>query len=132
VWREQVVLYPKELPGCSVGSLTASQEAHNSVQDVLCLRDGPVDAPTAKSKLPKARVPRKKHIMQEMEAPTGSTVGGVEPSDGRNHVSRRFASQNVPQEDSHERASATYITLRANLWPVGIARFDYKALASAT
>jgi hypothetical protein len=70
--------------------------------------------------------------MQEMEAPTRSTVGGAEPSDGRNHVSKRFAFQNVPQEDSHEWASATYLTLRANLWPVGIARFDYKALASAT
>ena len=42
---------------------------------------------------------------------TGSTVGGAEPSDGRNHFSMRFASQNVPQEDSHEWAPAAYLTL---------------------
>jgi hypothetical protein len=89
----------------------SSQEAHNSVQDVLCLRDGTADAPTEKSKLPKTRVPRKQHIMQEMKALTESTVGGAEPSDGRNHFSIRFESQDVPQEDSHEWAPAAYLTL---------------------
>ena len=52
----------------SVGSLMASQEAHDSVQDVLCRRDAPIiEVPTKKSKLSKTRVPRKhQHTMQEM------------------------------------------------------------------
>jgi hypothetical protein len=89
----------------------SSQEAHYSVQDVLCLRDVTADARIEISKLPKTRVPRKQHIMQEMKALTESTVGGEEPSDGRNHISTRFESQDVPQEDSHEWASAAYLTL---------------------
>ena len=38
----------------------------------------------------------------------------------------------MPQEFSHEWAPTTYLTLQAELSQIGIARFDHKALASAT
>ena len=64
----------------------ASCKAHNSVQDVLRLRDVPAPPSREISELPETRAPPPQNIVQEMEALAPDTVGGREPSDNRNHT----------------------------------------------
>ena len=101
------------------------------MQDVLSLRDAPSQPPVVISQRLEARVPTHQHRLQEMEAPTRGQVGSGERSDGPNQTKLRLLMrQHLPPDCSYDWAPANYLTLPADRWTIGIARFD-QATASA-
>ena len=77
-------------PHLAGGFFFASEEAHNLVQQVLRLRDGPIEASTVICEAPKHTVPRGKNVAQEVHATAPDSVYGRELSDVLNQPMIRF------------------------------------------
>ena len=71
-------------------SILRSCKTHDSVQDVLRLRDVPVEPVIEIGEFPKPRELRQQDAVQEVEAHAADSVCGQVPSDSCNNSSVRF------------------------------------------
>ena len=88
-------------PHLAGGFFFASEEAHNLVQQVLRLRDGPIEASTVICEAPKHTVPRGKNVAQEVHATAPDPVYDQEWKDIRKQKVMRLTLKRVWEFGEH-------------------------------